>query len=853
MAPAAIFNGCVPGQLRQLIYYNLDNNQLQNALFFAERLAADAIILRDKEPAYLLALCHLRLGDNASACEYSKDGISSRSPHLGCSYVFAQACLAIDKHKEGINALEKCKSLWAGENYMWKHTEKSRPGAPDAAAVHCLLGKLYNGYNDPKKAISHFENALKLNPFMWDAFTSLCDMGIQLNVNNIFVLKPEMEAILKTSNPNQGNPQPTKDTTLSTMLDHVQNRPGVRPTSALEESISDPFNPPSSRGFANGIFSGFGNSQKINGGNSNFVSLPAAGGGGIGPEAMETPTGPSALIDANFVSTRRDPGVITAHSVEPPHAPLRKPRTLASGMDFRIEAPRMLQRVGKRLQGSSEPAEESAATQTLRSQPHSLLQTGDQRKRTVSGQVVQPPRQTSEEPQRRSARLMGGTRPGSSRSTVSIPAVTVGTPNRELKKTRTHAITKVSRPASTVGRQVSGNRVINRDEMMEIDQREQKEPVSKPVSLAGVALTSQKTADQTALKQEEGLKMLLEFLKLLGSGYFALSQFKSQDALDYYHAVPRKQKETPWVLAQMGRAHYEQANYNAAEAVYARIRLIAPTRFADMEIYSTILWHLKREADLSFLAHQLLDDNWMSPEAWCALGNAWSLNRDHEQALRAFDRATKLNDKFAYAFTLQGHEHVANEEYEKAQTSYRKAISADPRHYNAWYGIGRVFEKLGNYDKAFVHFTRASRINPTNAVLICCIGTVLEKQENPRQALSYFTEATELAPKSALTRFKKARALMTLGDLQSAHTELLVLKDLAPEEAMVHFLLGKLYKRLHKKQMAVKHFTISLNLDPKVSANTSIFTFLLTQYTRLVSRLKRLSKAWKTTMMMTMA
>jgi anaphase-promoting complex subunit 3 len=43
---------------------------------------------------------------------------------------------------------------------------------------------------------------------------------------------------------------------------------------------------------------------------------------------------------------------------------------------------------------------------------------------------------------------------------------------------------------------------------------------------------------------------------------------------------------------------------------------------------------------------------------------------------------------------------------------------------------------------------------------------------------------------------------------------------MAPDEANVHYLLGKLYKVLHDKANAIKHFTAALNLDPKVRPNT---------------------------------
>lgn len=48
---------------------------------------------------------------------------------------------------------------------------------PDAAAVYSLLGKLWRAHGDMKKAADACVAALKLNPFMWEAFTALCDTG----------------------------------------------------------------------------------------------------------------------------------------------------------------------------------------------------------------------------------------------------------------------------------------------------------------------------------------------------------------------------------------------------------------------------------------------------------------------------------------------------------------------------------------------------------------------------------------------------------------------------------------------------------------------------------------------------
>lgn len=111
----------VVGQLRQLVYYHLDCNLVRNALFMAGRL--QACEPKSPEAAYLLALCQLKLGEHKAA--YGSCKIAGpRGAHLGCSYVFAQACLALGRYTEGSSALERSKGLWAAKN-SWSRSLES--------------------------------------------------------------------------------------------------------------------------------------------------------------------------------------------------------------------------------------------------------------------------------------------------------------------------------------------------------------------------------------------------------------------------------------------------------------------------------------------------------------------------------------------------------------------------------------------------------------------------------------------------------------------------------------------------------------------------------------------------------
>ncbi|AEO68988.1 fed7ec0f-7d21-49ba-af38-a3fc69b6a51d [Thermothielavioides terrestris] len=791
MAPTS---AAIAGLLKQTVYYHLDNLSYQNAVFFAERLHAHD--QRSHESGFLLALSHFRLGDSRSAYEISKPS-AFRGAHLGCSFVFAQSCLDLERYKEGITALEKARPLWTAKCSVGRHTASARAPYPDAAAVSCLLGKLYRAYDDKKRAIPCFEDALRANPFMWDAFTILCDMGVNVMVPNIFKLNDnfarsfDQEPGAISVDSSGGQPEP------------LQRKTGLQ----VVGQDSDPFEGHRSTAF-----------QDVSSNNMLFVDTeendltfklipaPRYPSSKHGHDGAETPTGPTVAPDAQAPRF----GLPS----EPPLAPTRRTRA-AQAVEpnlFDAAPPKMSYRLGskRRDRGQDQIADPPEAAARG---PAPALSTTE-RKRTASGHPVQPRSTNGEEP-RRSARLNVAPRTTSSRANSGVAAIGANPP-RELRKARP-PISRIARPGSSgtgVGRVVSGNRKpLEENNSMDIDQAE----ASRVKEQAAVQAPPPKPAEPELVKADEGLRWILDFLKKIASGYRLSSQFRCQEALTAFMALPRSHQDTPWVTARIARAHYELANYAEAEKYFKRLRMLAPTRHEDMEVFSTVLWQLRKETELSFLAHELVDAVWDSPQAWCALGNAFSLASDHEQALKCFRRAILLHPKFAYAYTLQGHEHVENEEYDKALVAYRHAIAADKRHYNAYYGIGKVHEKLGNYEKALSHYHSALLIHPTHAVLICCMGTILQRQKQIVQALPYFIRAVELAPRAPEMRSKKAQALLVTGQLEEAKKELLILKDMAPNNAQVHFLLAKLAKTLGDKRTAVRHFTIALSLDPKAS------------------------------------
>ena len=67
------------------------------------------------------------------------------------------------------------------------------------------------------------------------------------------------------------------------------------------------------------------------------------------------------------------------------------------------------------------------------------------------------------------------------------------------------------------------------------------------------------------------------------------------------------------------------------------------------------------------------------------------MQKEHDAAIKFFERAVQVDPQHAYAFTLLGHEYVYTEDFAKALSCFRTATEIDPRHYNAWYGLGSIY------------------------------------------------------------------------------------------------------------------------------------------------------------------
>jgi len=436
----------------------------------------------------------------------------------------------------------------------------------------------------------------------------------------------------------------------------------------------------------------------------------------------------------------------------------------------------------------------------------------DNQKHSVLGQggnVITPQNAL---PTRRSSRLFGSTQSVKENSKgPSKNRISTKSPSRKTKQRLPRGEKQLSElEKNEKNKPGLENKVLKEKILTETNTKPEKQlvPSCKPVNPV------QLSAEVTKLQKSSAVGLMI-LLRNLGSAYLEASRYNSIEAIRQLGELPENHAKSSWVLSLMGKCHFELAEYKEATQYFKMLRAQDPHRLDMMEYYSTALWHLQDDVELSALAQDLTEKSKVDPVSWCAAGNCFSHQKEHENAIRFFQRAVQVQPRFAYAYTLLGHEYLMIEELEKALAAFRTAVRLDSRHYNAWYGIGLTYYKQERFQLTEIYYRKALAINPASPLLMCHVAVVQHALNKTDKALQTLNAAVRIAPRNPLCKFERATILHSSERYSEALKELNELKDIVPKESQVYLLLGKVHKQLGNTHLAQMNFSWASELDPK--------------------------------------
>jgi anaphase-promoting complex subunit 3 len=252
---------------------------------------------------------------------------------------------------------------------------------------------------------------------------------------------------------------------------------------------------------------------------------------------------------------------------------------------------------------------------------------------------------------------------------------------------------------------------------------------------------------------------------------------------------------------------FKTSQYIESAATFRRVYDRHPYLIDFVDIYSTVLWHLRDEGGLSELSRHCLEIAPSRSESWIASGNFASIQRNSDLAIQLFNRATKLNAGCAYGLSLAGSEYVLSESFDQATRCYREALAVDPREWTAWYGLGSILFRRDQVAAGEYYMKRAIELNPRSSVLHGLYGLALRKCGRDDEAMAQLDTAIDLDPRNLAAAYEKGHLLVLRGELDTAREILIRVQGCATREPGYAMLRAALAQRMGDEREVIHWFT----------------------------------------------
>ncbi|KAJ6238205.1 cell division cycle protein 27 [Anaeramoeba flamelloides] len=828
-----------------------------NSIFFAERLFAEN---QSNTNLKQLASVYLKSGRIRQAYEILLGAGPEQYLHPANRYIFAMCCFRLGKYQDVLQILQP--------------TKTNKQTLTDEASLF-LLGLVCKRQNRKKEAEKWFRLSLELNPFLWAAFHELCQMGCKVNPTKIFQKKKITDQLLISLNkdlknfknskypiintnhqtldpktPNVNNTVNSTNISLSNQTPQINQKLFVNMNSN-ESSTPSTISKFPIKGLDNarrvitfesqkrdtvnvqtpnnqyGEISTISNSEEKflnetpNTATKEFLSLLLPT-----PSSTVTGTGTSTSTDTNIQRGRNTSNLNSQITPSP-----------SSGFNLEMSTTKTTRKGKKRRDLRKKNLKFTNLGELSSTSEHSTLsslKTGTGRPKIRKSQRI---RDRLERQPEQSTFLSFSTTPITTGSKLTSSNLKTD----QKKKKKRSEINRLKGPRKKNLRKKQPTNQKSKNTTRKISKKKKstqytKIPkenlgvVSKKTNHLGMGTNNNENGnvdnyfDQAKVifdqmingKRLSGLKALNFFVNL-GIAHKSFHSYQCKKAIDHYEKLPKRQRQSPWILSQLGYCNFELSRYQKAYKYFQAVRERARYQVVNMDIYSTVLWQLQKEVELSILSEELILIDRLSPEPWCVVGNCFSLQGDHTTAIKFFERAIQINPNFAYAYTLSGHEYLACENFEKSINCFRMALKVSDRHWNAYAGLGLVYFKQEKFELAIEHFKSALQISQNSSVLYCFYSMALYAKNKIFRAVNALNTAIKLDPNNVLAIYKKATILFDTNKYDKSLQILEKLHKSNSKEAGVHLLMGKIYKKKKMWKLAISCFSNAIELDPKAN------------------------------------
>lgn len=244
-------------------------------------------------------------------------------------------------------------------------------------------------------------------------------------------------------------------------------------------------------------------------------------------------------------------------------------------------------------------------------------------------------------------------------------------------------------------------------------------------------------------------------------------------------------------------------------------------QYIDKNPYSEIAWHqigrlhygLKEyeEAIRAFNYATLIDDEFMG--AFMEKAKALERLKRYQEAIESYERTIELDDATSYALLRIGkcHEKLGNTAL--AIKFYNKTVHEDPLLDKGWIAITDFYVREKNYQKALFYVNKALAIDNQNPMYWKRYATINKQMNFFEEAEFGYRKAVEFGDYQLDTWLFWVDLLQFLGEFDSAIQTLLQATEYFPEENEIEYRLAGLYFMIQDLTKGKFHLSNGLRLN----------------------------------------
>lgn len=189
------------------------------------------------------------------------------------------------------------------------------------------------------------------------------------------------------------------------------------------------------------------------------------------------------------------------------------------------------------------------------------------------------------------------------------------------------------------------------------------------------------------------------------------------------------------------------------------------------------------------------------------------LLNDYSDAAHYLESSLKMNPDDVEARYHLGRVRYQQNQFDLAIAAFEEVIKRDPADVKAYDNLGLSLEGKNETDAAVAAYRKAIELDQAGASHseqpYLNLGSLLAKSNRLEDSIPLLTRASQIAPDQFKVHYELAKAYFDSGRLDPACGQAEAAVKLNPADSSGHYLLGRIYQRLNRKQMAGEQFRMT--------------------------------------------